>query len=72
MICSLLPIVLDQSTPKRLVTCLLASLRANGSFGVHSCIQTTDTYTHSLYSKLGFVEIIQDTAGGRTYMGRIF
>ncbi|XP_044726786.1 protein O-GlcNAcase isoform X2 [Chrysoperla carnea] len=86
MICSLLPSVLDQSISKRLVTCLLAALRANGfysaekisnwqfnwSFGVHVSIPQTDTYTHSLYSKLGFVEIIQDNSLGRTYMGRIF
>lgn len=30
MICSLLPSVMDQSVSKRLVTCLLAALRANG------------------------------------------
>lgn len=30
MICSLMPSVLDQSVSKRLVTCLLAALRANG------------------------------------------
>lgn len=30
MVCSLLPTVLDQSVSKRLVTCLLAALRANG------------------------------------------
>lgn len=30
MICSLMPSVLDQSVSKRLITCLLAALRANG------------------------------------------
>lgn len=30
MVCSLMPSVLDQSVSKRLVTCLLAALRANG------------------------------------------
>lgn len=30
MCCSLLPSILDQSVSKRLVTCLLAALRANG------------------------------------------
>lgn len=30
LICSLLPSVLDQSVSKRLITCLLAALRANG------------------------------------------
>lgn len=35
MICSLLPSVLDQSVSKRLVTCLLAALRANGKYIFH-------------------------------------
>lgn len=32
IICSLLPTVLDQSVSKRLITCLLAALRANGNY----------------------------------------
>lgn len=37
MICSLLPSVMDQSVSKRLVTCLLAALRANGRFTLWFC-----------------------------------
>lgn len=32
MICGILPSVLDHSVSKRLVTCLLAALRANGNY----------------------------------------
>ncbi|CAH0554576.1 unnamed protein product [Brassicogethes aeneus] len=72
MICSLLPSVLDQSVSKRLVTCLLAALRANGCFGVHVIMNTCDSYTHAFYGKLGFVENTQETIKGKTVMGRTF
>ncbi|CAH1154331.1 unnamed protein product [Phaedon cochleariae] len=72
MICSLLPSVLDQSVSKRLVTCLLAALRANGSFGVHVVMNITDSYTHAFYGKLGFVENTQETIKGKIVMGRTF
>lgn len=72
MICSLLPSVLDQSVSKRLVTCLLAALRANGSFGVHAIMNTSDSYTHAFYGKLGFVENTQETIKGKIVMGRTF
>ncbi|XP_072388676.1 protein O-GlcNAcase isoform X2 [Diabrotica undecimpunctata] len=72
MICSLLPSVLDQSVSKRLVTCLLASLRANGSFGVHVIMNTSDSYTHAFYGKLGFVENTHEAIKGKIVMGRTF
>ncbi|KAH1009906.1 hypothetical protein HUJ04_002202 [Dendroctonus ponderosae] len=72
MICSLLPSVLDHSVSKRLVTCLLASLRANGFFGVHAAINSTDSYTHAFYGKLGFSENTQDGVKGKIVMGRTF
>ncbi|CAG9862900.1 unnamed protein product [Phyllotreta striolata] len=72
MICSLLPSVLDQSVGKRLVTCLLAALRANGSFGVHVVMNTFDSYTHAFYGKLGFVENTQEVIKGKIVMGRTF
>lgn len=62
----------DSSLAKRLVTVLLAALRSNGSFGVHVCINTTDRYMHQFYSKLGFVEIMEDTTNARVYLGRNF
>lgn len=72
MTCSLLPSVLDQSVSKRLVTCILAALRANGSFGVHVVMNTSDSYTHAFYGKLGFVENTQESIKGKIVMGRTF
>ncbi|XP_017770301.1 PREDICTED: protein O-GlcNAcase isoform X2 [Nicrophorus vespilloides] len=72
MICSLLPSVLDQSVSKRLVTCLLAALRANGSFGVHVIMNSTDSYTHAFYGKLGFIENSHEAIKGKIVMGRTF
>ncbi|KAL3268130.1 hypothetical protein HHI36_007257 [Cryptolaemus montrouzieri] len=72
MICSLLPSVLDQSVSKRIVTCLLAALRANGYFGVHVTMNCTDSYTHAFYGKLGFVENSSETIKGKIIMGRNF
>lgn len=63
--------IADQSTAKRLVTVLLAALRANGSSGVHACINSTDMFLHQFYSKLGFVELYQEPSG-KVYMGRNF
>ena len=42
MCCSLLTSVFDQSVAKRLVTCLLAALRANGESYVTSIAGSTD------------------------------
>ncbi|KAG5894231.1 hypothetical protein JTB14_002280 [Gonioctena quinquepunctata] len=72
MICSLLPSVLDQSVSKRLVTCLLAALRANGYFGVHVVMSATDSYTHAFYGKLGFIENTNEAIKGNVVMGRTF
>ncbi|XP_019868330.1 protein O-GlcNAcase isoform X2 [Aethina tumida] len=72
LICSLLPSVLDQSVSKRLVTCLLGALRANGAFGVHVVMNSSDSYTHAFYGKLGFVENTQDAVKGKIVMGRTF
>ncbi|XP_029047483.2 protein O-GlcNAcase isoform X2 [Osmia bicornis bicornis] len=55
--CAVLPNVMDQSVPKRLITCILAALRANGSFGVHTTMSITDKESHEFYSKLGFVDL---------------
>ncbi|XP_046600715.1 protein O-GlcNAcase isoform X1 [Neodiprion lecontei] len=56
LICSILPSVTDQSVAKRLVTCVLAALRANGSFGVHTTVSKTNKEAHEFYGKLGFVD----------------
>ncbi|XP_066145811.1 protein O-GlcNAcase isoform X1 [Euwallacea fornicatus] len=72
MLCSLLPSVLDQSVSKRVVTCLLAALRANGYFGVHVVMKSSDSYTHAFYGKLGFIENTLEGIKGKIVMGRTF
>ncbi|XP_076682077.1 O-GlcNAcase isoform X2 [Andrena cerasifolii] len=57
LLCAVLPSVTDQSIPKRLITCILAALRANGSFGVHTTVSDADKETQEFYSKLGFVDL---------------
>ncbi|KYM88779.1 Bifunctional protein NCOAT [Atta colombica] len=57
LICGILSSVTDQSICKRLVTCVLAALRANGSFGVHTTMLATDKESHEFYGKLGFVDL---------------
>ncbi|XP_076162213.1 O-GlcNAcase isoform X2 [Ptiloglossa arizonensis] len=57
LFCAVLPSVTDQSIPKRLITCILAALRANGSFGVHTTMPCTEKESHEFYSKLGFVDL---------------
>lgn len=65
-------LIVDQSVSKRLATVLLAALRSNRSFGVHVCINQTDSYMFQFYSKLGFLEIHQDSVNSRIYLGRSF
>lgn len=62
----------DESVYKRLVTVLLAALRANGSFGVHVCINQTDHFLHQFYAKLGFQEVFHDIINSRVFLGRNF
>ncbi|XP_043473456.1 protein O-GlcNAcase isoform X1 [Leptopilina heterotoma] len=56
IICSVLSTVTDQSVAKRLITCTLAALRANGSFGIHTTTSSSDKEMHEFYAKLGFVD----------------
>ena len=65
-------IINDQSVAKRLLTLILATLRSNGSFGVHACINSTDHNLHQFYAKLGFTDIFQDDTTARLYLGRNF
>lgn len=62
----------DQSVGKRLVIVLLAALRSNGSFGVHVCINQSDSHLFQFYSKMGFSEIYRDSGNSRIYLGRNF
>lgn len=74
MTCCLLKdqIFQDPSVCKRLICVLLASLRTNGSTGVHVCINRTDAYMNNFYGKLGFTEIYEDQAKNLTILGRHF
>ncbi|XP_054273322.1 protein O-GlcNAcase isoform X2 [Macrosteles quadrilineatus] len=72
MSCSLLSTVFDQSVAKRLIICLLAALRANGSFGVYVPVSSQDRALLEFYSKLGFVELSQGASQETMYLGRIF
>ncbi|KAJ8715469.1 hypothetical protein PYW07_009951 [Mythimna separata] len=69
--CCVLAACRDPLAPARLLTCVLAALRAHGASGVHVCINATDHYLHQFYSKLGFVEL-QRGACGRVYLARGF
>ncbi|XP_045539880.1 protein O-GlcNAcase [Papilio machaon] len=64
------PGVRDPLAPPRLITCLLAALRANGVTGVHACIDQSDQYLHQFYTKLGFVELARE--GGSVFLARAF
>ncbi|KAK6633028.1 hypothetical protein RUM43_012771 [Polyplax serrata] len=77
MTCEVLASVADQSVAKRLLACLLAALRANGSFGVYVATEAKDRSAFEFYSKLGFLEITGQPAGAEksskiTYLGRSF
>lgn len=43
-----------------------------GFFGVHVVMNTTDSYTHAFYGKLGFVENTHEAIKGKIVMGRTF
>ncbi|XP_034837403.1 protein O-GlcNAcase isoform X1 [Maniola hyperantus] len=68
--CCVLPNRSDSLSPARLLTCLLAALRAHGVNGVHACINATDHYLQQFYNKLGFVEVSRN--GGRVFLARAF
>ncbi|CAG0883171.1 unnamed protein product [Cyprideis torosa] len=62
--------VQDVSIPKRLLTCLLAALRSQGSFGAYVEMSPTDKNSLDFYTKLGFAPIPRDEDDGRTFVGR--
>ncbi|XP_018901156.1 protein O-GlcNAcase isoform X2 [Bemisia tabaci] len=72
MCCNLLSTVSDQSVAKRLVICLLAALRANGSFGVCVSLDAKDRNLLDFYTKLGFLELCQGFSTETSYLGRSF
>ncbi|XP_075532915.1 O-GlcNAcase isoform X2 [Dermacentor variabilis] len=54
---SILPSIMDSSVSKRLLACVLAALKANGSHGVFSQVTVGDKNVVDFYTKLGFLEI---------------
>lgn len=54
---SILPSIMDSSVSKRLLACVLAALKANGSHGVFSQVTAGDKNVVEFYTKLGFLEI---------------
>ncbi|CAG2170295.1 unnamed protein product, partial [Oppiella nova] len=54
---SVLPHIMDLSVPKRILACIIAALKANGSTGVFCEIPVSDKKLFDFYSKLGFLHI---------------
>lgn len=68
--------VIDHSVSKRLLTCAVAALRANGSSGCHVQLTNRDSSSMELYSRLGFIELKnvskEQLCEDVVYFGRIF
>lgn len=62
----------DSGITKRLLTVLLAALRANGCFGVHVCVPERDIGQVNFYTRIGFVEVYREESSKCIYMGRRF
>jgi len=56
----------DPSVSKRLLTCILAALRANGVFGCFVEVSSQEEYFRAFFRKLGFVDLDEN------FMGRSF
>lgn len=62
----------DSGVAKRLLTVLLAALRANGCFGVHVSLPEEDAEQLSFYTKMGFIEVYRNESNKCIYLGRRF
>ncbi|KAH8306245.1 hypothetical protein KR018_005071 [Drosophila ironensis] len=62
----------DSGIVKRLLTVLLAALRANGCFGIHVCVPEQDAGQVNFYSRIGFMDVYREEATKCIYMGRRF
>ncbi|KAH8374709.1 hypothetical protein KR200_004206 [Drosophila serrata] len=62
----------DSGISKRLLTVLLAALRANGCFGIHVCVPERDVGQINFYTRIGFVDVYRKEATKCIYMGRRF
>jgi len=69
---SLLPTVTDPSVSKCLLICVMAALRANGSFGAFCEVNSSDKCMREFYSKLNFIEInmLGEGPPNVVYLGR--
>nr|CAG4638272.1 EOG090X01OH [Cyclestheria hislopi] len=69
----LLDSVIDNSVPKRLMTCIVAALRAHGSSGCYVEVTPIDALSMDFYSRLGFMEVKNIKHSQEVgYFGRIF
>ncbi|EDW96236.1 uncharacterized protein Dyak_GE25717 [Drosophila yakuba] len=62
----------DSGITKRMLTVLLAALRANGCFGAHVRVPQQDIAQVNYYSRIGFVDVYREEATKCIYMGRRF
>ncbi|GIY72380.1 hypothetical protein CDAR_594351 [Caerostris darwini] len=71
---NILSSVNDPSVPKRMLTCILSTLKANGSHGVFVDVTVGDKNIVDFFSKLGFLEIAHPGFHNEDifYMGRTF
>jgi len=71
---SCLATVSDFSVPKRLLACVMAALKSNGSFGAYCEVNVGDKNMLEFYGKLGFLEVpVTGTSVEELlYLGRTF
>ncbi|EDW81646.1 uncharacterized protein Dwil_GK10916 [Drosophila willistoni] len=62
----------DNGIAKRMLTVLLAALRANGCFGVHVCVPEHNVDQVNFYTKIGFVDVYREESRHCIYLGRRF
>ncbi|XP_072935838.1 protein O-GlcNAcase [Epargyreus clarus] len=60
----------DPLAAARLLTCLLAALRAHGASGVHAVVDLSEPFTQQFYCKLGFVEVARTDS--KVFLARSF
>lgn len=65
--------IMDLSVPKRMLACVIAALKANGSKGVYCRIPNNDKKLLDFYTKLGFqtLQLSNATEKDDLYVGRI-
>ena len=62
----------DAAVPRRLLAAALCALKATGSKGVHTTLNSGDKFMMDFYGKLGFLPIpAADKSVDVVYMGRV-